>query len=235
MTDSRPEDAAKAIVDMSNKLAAKRAIHQRMGTENQKDLAANMRIEGLKADITWDPNKGPWRPHVLHYMKKTDLKWVDTSLSVSRRYMGAAKRAIAIHPDDIESAIDEMVSDGFDRWISMTVLNNLGSGEPIDADGRVLALPSNDNIPTTGRTTTDTPYIDLAVSVESTAFDAVEWSGINTEFDATLTEVQQMVWDYHLAGQSNKWIAEAMDRSESTISEHLTNIKEAWATFIDAA
>ena len=79
------------------------------------------------------------------------------------------------------------------------------------------------------------PYIDLAVSVESTAFDAVEWSGINTEFHSTLTEVQQMVWDYHLAGQSNKWIAEAMDRSESTISEHLTNIKEAWATFIDAA
>ena len=235
MTDSRPEDAAKAIVDMSNQLAAKRAIHQRMGTENQKDLAANMRIEGFKADLTWDPDKGPWRPHVLPYMKKPDLHYIDTPLSVSRRYSAAAKRAIAMHPEDIEAAIDEMVNDGFDRWISMTVLNNLGAGDPIDADGRVLALPSNDNIPITGRTTTDTPYIDLAVGVESSAFDAVEWSGINTEFHSTLTEVQQMVWDYHLAGQSNKWIAEAMDRSESTISEHLTNIKEAWATFIDAA
>ena len=86
-----------------------------MGTENQKDLAANMRIEGFKADLTWDPDKGPWRPHVLHYMKKTDLNHIDTPLSVSRRYSAAARRAIAIHPDDIEAAIDEMVNDGFDR------------------------------------------------------------------------------------------------------------------------
>ena len=128
-----------------------------------------------------------------------------------------------------------MVRHGFDPWISATVLNNLGAGESIDAEGRVLALPTNNNIPITGRTTTDAAYIDLAVGVESSAFDAGEWSGINSEFHATLTEIQQMVWDYHLAGQNNKWIAEAVDRSESTISEHLTNIKEAWATFIDAA
>lgn len=231
MEELPPENLIDEINAMARRMAKKRAWAEAMNIEQQNDLFADMRFSALKAWTTWDPEKGDWWPRCKEVMRLTNVSKVDSPLSVSRRVSAAARRAVAIHKDDSAAAIEELVQGGIDPFIAQTVIANMGAPLPLSPDGTVFAPASVENIPMTGRVTTDAAYIDLNVSVESTDYDLVDVSELRDEFDSSLNEREQMVWNYHLAGMTNAWIADAMDKSESWISEDLNNIKRKWATF----
>ena len=231
MEELPPENLIDEINAMARRMAKKRAWSEAMNIEQQNDLFADMRFSALKAWTTFDPDKGDWWPRCKEVMRLTNVSKVDSPLSVSRRVSAAARRAVAIHKDDTAAAIEEMVQGGIDRYVAQTVIANMGAPLPLSPDGMVLAPASVDNIPATGRRTTDNAYIDLNVAVESTDYSNVDWSAQRDAFHDTLNEREQMVWNYHLAGMSNAWISDAMDKSESWISEDLNNIKRKWTTF----
>lgn len=229
MEELPPDNLIDDINNMARRMAKKRAWAEAMNIEQQNDLFADMRFSALKAWATWDADKGDWWPRCKEVMRLTNVSKVDSPLSVSRRVSAAARRAVAIHQDDTAAAIEEMVQGGFDRWVAYTVISNMGAAMPLTSDGRVFQPPSIDNIPITGRRTDAGEFIELGVSVESTDFDSVDFSDQREAFHSTLNERQQMVWDFHLAGMTNAWIADAMDKSESWVSEDLNNIKRKWA------
>ena len=231
MDELPPENLIDEINAMARRMAKKRAWAEAMNIEQQDDLAADMRLSALKAWTTWDPDRGDWWPRCKEVMRLTNVSKVDSPISVGRRASASARRAVAIHKDDSAGAIEEMVQDGFDPYIAQTVIANMGAPLPLSPDGTVFAPASVENIPMTGRVTTDAAYIDLNVHVESSDYDLVDVSDQRDAFHSSLNERQQMVWDYHLAGMTNAWIADVMDKSESWISEDLNNIKRKWATF----
>jgi len=236
VTNKPNKTEVEIMLQMAESESRKRANRSAMSEEQRQDLQSNMIEMALKRYQTFNSELGDWEPRCRSVMRYTDYHHVDSSLTLSRRISATAKQAIAIHGrDHTDAALEHMVDAGFDYWVSLTVLRNLGAAPTIETDGRIFDRADSDHFSSNGRRQQGSNYQELTFGIDNDTYDLADLSEVNIDFHQTLTETQQMVWDFHIAGQTNAWIADFLDRSESTISEHLSNIKNKWATFIDAA